>query len=71
MMKLEKKMTHRMATYVGQTVATQFGRFPPEADGVFPVVPDAEIAEWRDRLNTEFGIGMGMLKVVDDPFVAA
>lgn len=64
--------------YLGKTMAqklskTGFGpakRFPPEADGNFDVVPEAEIAELREKLNARYGIGKGKLKVVDDPALA-
>lgn len=42
-------------------------QFPPEADGKFDVVSEAEITQWRERLSQRFGIGEGRLRVVDDP----
>lgn len=68
MMKLENVMARRM---VKHTAAAQFRQFSPEADGAFPVVPEAKIVAWRDKLNAKYGIGVGKLKVVDDPFAAA
>lgn len=40
-------------------------QFPPEADGEFDVVSEAEIAEWRAKLNDRFGIGKGKLRPLD------
>ena len=59
-------MAHRRskATMMpGRTVQ----QFPREADAEFGVVPDAEIAEWREKLSRRFGIGQGKLRVIDDP----
>lgn len=61
-------MAHRM---VKHSNAAQFRPFPPEADGDFPVVPQIEIAVWREKLNAEFGIGQGKIEVVEDPFATA
>jgi len=41
-------------------------QFPPEADGDFDVVPQAEISAWREKLNERFGIGKGEYKSLDD-----
>jgi hypothetical protein len=41
-------------------------QFPPEADGVFEVVPVADIAAWRVKLNERFGLGKGDYKSLDD-----
>jgi hypothetical protein len=60
-----------MAQKRSKAVAGPAKRFPPEADGQFEVVPEAEIAAWREKLNARYGIGTGKLKVVDDPFATA
>lgn len=41
-------------------------QFPPEADGVFEVVPVAEISAWREKLNDRFGLGKGEYRSLDD-----
>lgn len=56
-----------MAQKLGKRGTAPARRFPPEADGHFDIVPEAEIAEWREKLNARFGIGKGKLKVIDDP----
>ena len=45
-------------------------RFPPEADGDFPIVPEKEISDWRERLNERFGIGKGRLRPIEEPAAA-
>lgn len=39
--------------------------FAPEADGVFELVDERHIAEMRERLNEEYGIGQGRLVSLD------
>jgi len=41
--------------------------FAPEADGVFEVVDERQIAEMREKLSAEYGIGQGRLVPLDDP----
>ena len=61
-------MAQKMAKF---TASAQFRQFPPEADGDFSIVQEADICAWRERLSAEFCIGQGKLKVVDDPFASA
>ena len=56
-----------MRKTVKQVSAAQFRQFPPEADGDFDVVPEVEIAAWRERLNEQYDIGKGKLRHVEDP----
>ena len=55
-----------MADRAKQTNASGRGaQFPPEADGDFDVVSQAEIDTWREKLNERFGIGQGAVTDVD------
>lgn len=40
-------------------------QFPPEADGVFDVVPQEDIEVWHEKLNARFGIGQGKFRSLD------
>lgn len=41
--------------------------FPPEADGEFPIVPEKDIASWREALEERYRLGQGRLKVIEEP----
>jgi hypothetical protein len=43
-------------------------QFPPEADGDFGLVTEAQIESWQKKLNERFGIGSGKLATVEEPF---
>lgn len=42
-------------------------QFPPEADGDFGLVTDAQVDSWQKKLNDRFGIGAGKLVAVEEP----
>jgi len=55
-----------MANRAKQTSVNGRGaQFPPEADGDFDVVSQADMDTWREKLNERFGIGQGKLKLLD------
>ena len=56
-----------MRRKVTQVSAAQPRQFPPEAEADFDVVPEAEIAVWRERLNERYDIGKGKLRPVEEP----
>lgn len=60
-------MAQRQRAHAGG-YATGCGKvFSPEADVIFDVVPEAEIASWREKLNERYGIGTGRLLVIEEP----
>ncbi len=42
-------------------------QFPPEADGDFGLVTEAQVASWQTKLNERFGIGTGKLRIIEEP----
>lgn len=55
-----------MAQRLTKPISAQEHTFAPEADDVFGVVDERKIAEMRDKLNAEHGIGQGRLVSLDD-----
>jgi hypothetical protein len=42
-------------------------QFPPEADGDFGLVTEAQVEAWQKKLNERFGIGAGKLMSIAEP----
>jgi hypothetical protein len=65
---MECKMARRAKNQIAMNSHVQF---PPEADGEFDVVSTADIADWREKLSSRFGIGRGKLKSIEEPMPQA
>jgi hypothetical protein len=60
-------MEKQMAQKLKKGDSRHENHFPPEADGIFDVVPTHEIEQWRKKLNAQYGIGAGKLTIIEEP----
>lgn len=58
-----------MSQRLNKTRSAMEKEFAPEANGPFEEVSERQIAEMRDKLEAEYGVGKGRIRSLDNSLV--